>query len=90
MRLIARVPLVPAFLAAPTHPTRDLFLVCDSVIQQSLIFSVRETIVSSEARLVVSRAEDAWAGRTDRAGQATKESRVYAVDLVGATSKERT
>ena len=46
-------------------------------------------IVSSGARLVVSRAEDAWAGRTDRAGQATKESRVYAVDLVGATSKER-
>ena len=47
------------------------------------------SIVSSEARFVVSRAEDAWAGRTDRAGQATKESRVYAVDLVGATSKER-
>ena len=46
-------------------------------------------IISSGARLVVSRAEDAWAGRTDRAGQATKEPRVYAVDLVGATSKER-
>ena len=43
VRLIARVSSVPAFLAAPTHPTRDLFLVYGSVIQQSLIFSVRET-----------------------------------------------
>ena len=43
MLLIARVQSVPAFLAAPTHPTRDLFLVYGSVIQQSLIFSVRET-----------------------------------------------
>ena len=73
-----------------SHRAFAAMVVAGSVIQQSLIFSVRETIVSSGARLVVSRAEDAWAGRTDRAGQATKESRVYAVDLVGATSKERT